>query len=390
MSVEIGCNFTKLHSAEALKGTHMSQRSTLSVGLLMCVAAIAACGSASGSPLLMSQQIAPDFRLEQVAPNVYAFVSNDTTHLVEAGNTTVILTQKGVVVVDAPSTYLSERHLAEIRKLTNKPVIYLINTHFHGDHVFGNHVYASAFPDMHIIAQDNTKADSDKTNPGTIDQMYHGKSGAAVLAYVRKPAEEGIGTDGKPLQGDNVQRAKRDYAEFLPMWTAAQRTVYVSPDITFSDSMTLDFGDTTIKLTHFVGHTKGDAVVYLPKQNILITGDLDIAPVPYGFDDETDSWIKSLETLMAMHAKTIIPGHGEVQFDNSYLQLEHDLLQSLMKQARQAVASGATVDEFKKTVDLSDFEKKLVGDDSDSKWAWDNYFYGPAVPHAYEIAKAAP
>lgn len=355
---------------------------------LIFVAALAACPSAFGSPLLMSKQIAPDFRLEQVAPNVYAFVANNSTHLVEDGNTTVIVTEKGVVVVDAPSTYLSEKHLAEIRKLTKKPVIYLINTHFHGDHVFGNHVYRDAFPDMHIIAQDFTKDVSDRHNPQVINQLYH--SGAAVLAHVRKAAEEGIGFDGKPLQGDDLQRAKRDYAEFLPVFTAAQRTVYVGADESFSDSLTLDLGDTTIKLMHFVGHTKGDAVVYLPKQNILITGDLDIAPVPYGFDDVTDSWIMGLETLMAMHADIIIPGHGEVQFDNSYMQLEHDLLQSLMKQAYQAAAVDASVDQFKKTVDLSDFKKTLVGDDPDKKWAWDNYFYDPAVTRAFAIAQGTP
>lgn len=356
----------------------------LSIGLV-----IAACIPALGSPLLMSRQIAPNFRLEQVAANVYAFISNNTTHLVEDGNTTVILTQRGVVVVDAPSTYLSEKHLAEIRKLTTKPIIYLINTHWHLDHVFGNHVYRDAFPDLHIIAQDYTKETSDRFDPAQVSR-YQGAHGAAYLAAVRKAAEEGIGYDGKtPLHGYDLQKAERDYAEFLPVFEAAQRTVYVGADLTFSDSMTLDLGDTTIKLMHFVGHTRGDAVVYLPKQSILITGDLVIAPVPYGFDDLTDSWIESLDKLMAMHAKIIIPGHGETQFDNAYMQLEHDLLQSLMTQAYSAAANGQSADQFKKTVDLRDFEKKLVGGDPEKKWGWDNYFFGPAVSRAFDIAQGA-
>src|SRR5215470_14330436 len=132
----------------------MSWHSTSAACLLLVTAVITPCSATSVSPLLMSRQIAPDFRLEQVAPNVYAFVSNNTTQYVEDGNTTVILTQKGVVVVDASSTYLSERHLAEIRKLTQMPVIYLINTHWHPDHTLGNHVYRDAFPTMHIVAQD--------------------------------------------------------------------------------------------------------------------------------------------------------------------------------------------------------------------------------------------
>src|SRR5215470_2255455 len=132
----------------------MSWRSISVVCLLLIAAAVTPSSTTSASPLLKSEQIAPDFRLEQVAPNVYAFVSNNTTQYVEDGNTTVIMTEKGVVVIDASSTYLSERHLAEIRKLTQMPVIYLINTHWHPDHTLGNHVYRDAFPTMHIVAQD--------------------------------------------------------------------------------------------------------------------------------------------------------------------------------------------------------------------------------------------
>ena len=175
----------------------------------------------------------------------------------------------------------------------------------------------------------------------------------------------------------------------IPVYNAAQRTVYVGADTTFSDTMTLTLGDTVIKLLHFVGHTKGDTVVFLPKQNILVTGDLVISPVPYGFDDITDSWVTSLEKLIAMHARVIVPGHGEVEFDNSYMQLEHDLLKSLMEQAYRAAVQDQTVDEFKKTVDLSPFKTKLVGDDPEKQWGWDNYFYDTAVERAFDIARGA-
>ncbi len=367
----------------------MSRRATSAACLLLVSVLITPFSATSASPLLMSQQIAPDFRLEQVAPNVYAFISNNTTNFVEDGNTSVIVTQKGVVVVDAPTTYLSERHLAEIRKLTKKPVVYLINTHFHTDHLLGNHVYRDAFPDMHIIAQDYTKQVADRVEPKVINEEFRGAAGAKRLEYIRREAEDGIRPSGKPIQGEDREVMKRGYKDFLPVYKAAQRTVYVGADMTFGDSLTLDMGDTTIELLHFVGHTRGDTVVFLPKENVLITGDLIIAPVPYGIEDLTDSWIASLEKLMAMHAKVVVPGHGEVQFDNAYMQLQHDLLQSLMTQARRAAGEDATVDEFKKTVDLRTFEKKLVGNDPGRKWAWDNYFYDEAVTRAFDIARGA-
>jgi glyoxylase-like metal-dependent hydrolase (beta-lactamase superfamily II) len=366
----------------------MSWRSMSAACLLFVSAAITPFSATSASPLLMSRQIAPDFRLEQVTRNVYAFISNNTTQYVEDGNTTVILTEKGVVVVDAPSTYLSERHLAEIRKLTKKSVIYLINTHWHPDHVLGNHVYRDAFPDMRIVAQDYTKEISDRVAPVALHR-YQGSAGAALLEAARKVAQGGIRRDGTPLRGEDLEEVKRGYQDYVPVIKAAQGARFVGADMTFSDSLTLDLGDTTIKLLHFVGHTKGDAVVYLPNENILITGDLVIAPVPYGIDDITDSYIVSLEKLMAMRAKVIIPGHGEVQFDNAYMQLEHDLLQSLMKQAYRAASEYLTVDQFKKTVDLRDYEKKFVGNDPDRKWGWDNYFYDQAVTRAFDIARGA-
>src|SRR5215472_4938853 len=366
----------------------MHWRSISAVCLLFVASVATPCATTSASSPLMSKQIARDFRLEQVAANVYAFVSNNTTEYVEDGNTTVILTEKGVVVVDAPSTYLSERHLAEIRKLTKKPVIYLINTHWHPDHVLGNHVYRDAFPDMHIVATDYTKEISDRVAPLALHR-YQGAAGAAFLEAAHKVAQGGIRHDGTQLHGEDLEEVRRGYRDYVPVIKAAQGARFVGADLTFSDTLTLNLGDTTIKLLHFVGHTKGDAVVYLPNENVLITGDLVIAPVPYGIDDITDSYIVSLEKLMAMHAKVIIPGHGEVQFDNAYMQLEHDLLQSLMTQAYRAAGQSLTVDQFKKTVDLRAYENKFVSNDPDRKWGWDNYFYDQAVTRAFDIARGA-
>jgi cyclase len=356
------------------------------IGLALPAAGL---GAGAEQHLLLSQQVAPDFRLEEIVPNIYAFVSNNTTRSCEDGNTTIIITDDGVVVVDAPSTYLSEQHLAEIRKLTNKPVVYLIDTHFHPDHVFGNHVYKDAFPGLHIIAQDYTKAAAERRNPYALAH-YQGLGGKAVLEMLRKQAETGIDlATGKPLEGYDLVHAKLDYAECIPHLAAAERTRLVSPDMTYSESLTLTLGGTVIKLMHFEGHTAGDTVVYLPQRNILITGDLVIAPVPYGGDDITEKWIGSLETLMAMHASVIVPGHGEVEFDNGYMQLEHDLLKSLMAQAYVAATRNDISEQFKKTLDLSSFKAKIVGDDPDKDWTWRNFFIGPAADRAFDIARGA-
>ncbi len=347
--------------------------------------------SGTAGSLLMApvriQQYAPDFRLEQLSSNVYAFISNNTTHFWEDGNTAVIITKAGVIVIDASTTYLSERHLAEIRRLTSQPVRYIINTHWHRDHVLGDHVYKDAFPAAQIVMQDYTAHMSDQRNPAILANAFKGKQGADLLASLRKAAETGIDDYGKKLTGADLARAKRSYEEFEPVYAAEVRSgAYVSADITFDNRMTIKLGGEEVQLLHFEGHTHGDTVVYLPKEKILMTGDLVIAPVPYGIDDLFEQFVESLNILVAMPVDVIVPGHGEVQFSHDYMKLERDLFVSLMDQAKASVQRHQSLDDFRKSVNLTTFEAKLVNGDPDNQWAWNNYFYGTAVERAWRIA----
>jgi cyclase len=336
---------------------------------------------------LTTNQVAPDLKVEQLASNVFAFISNNTTHDWEDGNTTVIIGDDGVAVVDAPTAYLSKRHLAEIRKLTGKPVRYVINTHFHRDHLMGNQVYKDAFEDVKIVQQDYTALMADRRDPAAIEDLK-GKQAGNFLQSLREKAETGVDAKGNVLTGYDLERAQRSYGEFLPVYNDAQTTRYVPADIIFDSSMTIKLGSREIQLIKMAGHTAGDTVVWLPKEGVLVTGDLVISPVPYGGYDQYNDWIASLNKLIAYRAAAIVPGHGEVQFTQEYMVLERDLFQSLMDQAVNAVSQRRSLEDFKQALDLSVFEAKLVHDDPELKWGWDNYFYGKtgALPaRAYRI-----
>src|ERR1700722_2678141 len=138
------------------------------------------------------EQIDVDFKLEQLSSNVYAFISNNTTHAWEDGNTTVIIGDNGVAIVDAPTTYFSKRHLAEIRRITNKPVRYVINTHFHRDHIMGNEVYKNAFPEAVVIQQDYTAMIADRRDPAAIEDLKGAKAHDDLKA-LQNAAEQGVG-----------------------------------------------------------------------------------------------------------------------------------------------------------------------------------------------------
>jgi glyoxylase-like metal-dependent hydrolase (beta-lactamase superfamily II) len=206
-----------------------------------------------------------------------------------------------------------------------------------------------------------------------------GQAAADQLKQLQETARAGIGPDGKPLTGYDLERAKRTYAEQIPVFEAAPEARYVGADVTFAHSMTIRLGGTELKLQHMIGHTFGDTAVWLPKERILIAGDLVIAPVPYGGGSKHyDEWALSLDRLIAFDAAAIVPGHGEVEYSNAYMSLERDLFRSLMDQAVAAVSNRASLDDFKKSLDLRSFETTLVHGDPELQWGWDNYFVGKA------------
>jgi cyclase len=342
-----------------------------SIGIAVATALMMPQGT--GAPLRVDR-IAANFTLEQLAPTVFAFVSNNTTHTWEDGNAVAVIGDTCVVVIDAPAGYLATRHLAAIEHLTRKPVCFLVNTHSHRDHVLGNYVYKDAFPAMSIIQQENAAAISDRVNPAAVAAL---KGDAA--ADQRRQLEAAVSAAAaNPTSPYKLERATRDLQEAIPVFEGARDGRYVPADVTYADAMTLRLGGgTDVQLVHMVGHTFGDTVVWLPKERILITGDLVIAPVPYGGGTKRyDEWAASLDRLVAFGAVAIVPGHGDVMYNTQYLTEQRDLFQALMAQAVAAVRAGLTLEAFKKALDLSAFEARFVHDDPELKWAWDNYFIG--------------
>lgn len=105
--------------------------------------------------------------------------------------------------------------------------------------------------------------------------------------------------------------------------------------------------------------------MYLPKEKILVTGDLLVRPVPYAFDGYPTEWIRTLEGLSALEASTIVPGHGEVMHDKEYLANVIALMKSAVGQVEAQLRSNAEVSlaDVTKAVDLKAFRETLAGGD---------------------------
>ena len=130
--------------------------------------------------------------------------------------------------------------------------------------------------------------------------------------------------------------------------------------------MSFDLGGREVQVRHGGrGNTAGDVYVYLPKEKILVTGDLLVRPVPYAFDGYPTEWIRTLESLSALDANTIVPGHGEVMHDKGYLLNVIALMKSAVAQVEAQLrrSSEASLADVTKAVDLKGFREDLAGGD---------------------------
>jgi cyclase len=309
----------------------------------------------------------------KLADGVYAIQHENLSDGNPSGNTTVIIGDREVFVVD--STYrpsLAREDIAQIRQWTDKPVRYLLNTHFHDDHHNGNRTYMDAFPALAIIAEEETKKDMDLIQPGNVERGP--KELAATIAAFRQGKDQ----RGRTLTADEKKQVQ-DLLPGLEQLLAEFKTlVYQPPTLTFTDKLDIDIGNREVQVKHLGrGNTPGDAVVYLPKEKILVAGDLLVYPIPYTYDGYPAEWIETLQKMAQLDVQTIVPGHGPVLHDKTYLYQVIDLFHSAVEQVRARIRQIGhpgfhSLDEVKGSVDLTPFRAKFAGGDKDLQAEFDD------------------
>ncbi len=249
---------------------------------------------------------------EKLDKGVYAFIGVKGN-----ANAGFILTDEGVIVVDSQMNEdLAKEMLAEIRRHSSLPILYVINTHYHGDHTFANHVFS---PTQGIIAHENT------------------------LKFLQEHGTE------------HLQQFERLYGP-----EQSKGIKITLPTKTIQDQLTLTFKDRTVQILYLgLGHTNSDLVVYLPQEKILFSGDLVyIGRLPWLGDGNTRQWLKTLEKLKALDFKTVAPGHGKVG-DRQAVQRFEVYLTDLRVAVLTAMLHGASLDEMKQTIRLPAYQQDL-------------------------------
>jgi glyoxylase-like metal-dependent hydrolase (beta-lactamase superfamily II) len=293
------------------------------------------------------------------------------------GNTTVIIGDRQVFVVDTcflPSA--AREDIAEIRKWTDKPVSFVLNTHFHNDHNFGNRIYMDAFPALTIIAEVETKKEMDRFGPGSLRREE--KDSYGIQQILQKMLETGKAQDGTALSEDDKKEVKDMLARRPAMIEELRKVTFQSATLTFEHDFSIDLGNREVQVKFLGrGNTPGDAVVYLPKEKIVVTGDLVTHPLPHVFDGYPSEWSQTLQRLAELEAETIVPGHGPILHDKTYIYLLRDLMQSAVEQMNEKLRQTApamfqTVDDVKGSVDLTAFRQRFAGNDKELGAAFDD------------------
>lgn len=263
-----------------------------------------------------------DMSLQRVSEHVYyvqgaAGIATDNQGFIS--NAAAVITPEGIVVIDAlGSPSLAQQFLALVRSVSFLPVVKLIVTHYHADHIYG----IQLFKDL----------------------------GAEVLA----PAGY-----REYLDSDYAKERLEERRSSLSPWVN-EETRLVSPDRVIDRDMSFDLGGVTFEISYFgEAHSDGDLAVRISPDRVLVSGDIIFeGRVPFTGSADTGYWLEVLERLNAAGLTALIPGHGPAAKDpNAAIQLTLSYLSYLREVMAAAVEEMMPFDDAYRRADWSRFEK---------------------------------
>ena len=266
------------------------------------------------------------------------------------GNITAISGRDGILVVDSFSTLVDARKARElIERFSHKPIRFLLNTHYHYDHTFGNQVFADAV----IIAHGNCARRTSEQYAGRAEQYADAGQRVKQLEEEFRKAVEQDSERAKDVKEklDQERRITQLYDGFE----------LTPASLTCEAPMEINFGDRVVRLIPVSpAHTDGDYVVHSSSDNLLVTGDLVFHHMfPYidvNAGADVEAWIASLQKLYDICDRdtTVVPGHGEIG-DRKAIADAKEHLADLWAAVSAAYAAGKTLDEAKAEIQLEKY-----------------------------------
>ena len=284
------------------------------------------------------------YKFEKVADGVYYATGG------VGGNHPIIVNDHDVMLVDDGTTPATARDLLQDLKLiTDKPVRYVVNTHFHYDHTDGNSVFP---PEVEIIAHENLRTEMMTGNVLEREPyLTFQRTRATLIESLQKQIAD---------EKDAGRKAslEKQLAEAQALREQIKEIKPVPPNVTYASKIVLHKGQREIQILFLGrGHTAGDTFVYLPKERIVCTGDMMESQVAYMGSAFFDEWIATLDDLKKLDFALVLPGHGHPFSDKGLITAFQSYLRDVMSQVATLRQQGVSPEDAARRVDLTSHQK---------------------------------
>jgi cyclase len=258
-------------------------------------------------------------KITEIAPGVF-FRKIETEPKFIGCNQGWVMFKDFVLVIDANFPDQAQEVIQIIHRQTDKPIRYVFDTHYHGDHADGNQQFTAI----------------------------------GAIAVANENSKDLFATKGIAGFRQSQTTKSEEYADLD----------YIEPSLYFPGRLVIDDGTQRVELLHFGhAHTAGDAVAWLPKHGILFTGDACVnGAFNYAGDSDTASWINVLSEMQKLDVQQVAPGHGELS-DAELLKTQQRYFRELREQVQAGITAGRTLEEIKTMIDLP-FYKEWTGKDA--------------------------
>ena len=295
------------------------------------------------------------FDIERVTDGVYSCIAHPAA-LINC-NATIFEQSEHLVVVDTHSKSSAAASLiAQIRReVSEKPVRYIINTHFHWGHAQGTSAYREAFSPLDVIATETTRVAIERETEKRIKIQVEND----VPSFIE---------EARKKRSDARTSAEKDfYADQINQLEAYRREMgsfeLVVPSITFEQAFVLEDSERELHLS-FQGraHTAGDIVVLSPRDRLLATGDLIHGFFPYIGDGYPREWPGTIDKVAGLEFDAILPGHGAVQTGRDRMTNFRAYVKEITARVAAGKAKGQNVEELQESITAASLQSLSSND----------------------------
>jgi len=295
----------------------------------------------------------------RMADGVYQVTGTGEVFLMS--NALMLVGEEDVLLVDSHVTpNAANALLRSVQQVTDKPVRYLVNTHYHFDHAHGNQVFPEQ---VEIIGHSYTRIKLNGEMGNVLTESTHVSFTEGVPDLVESLRRQLSDTTDPERRAALQRQLNAQEAHMISL----QEIIPTPPNITLEEKMTLfqtlgeGQGDREIQLLHLGrAHTAGDVVVYLPQERMVFTGDMMLPSLSYLGDSFPLEWVDTLEALKGLEVDVILPGHGAPFQDMNVVSNFQAYIEDLWAKTAALKATGLSAEETAAQIDMTNHSTRYA------------------------------